>query len=246
MWNNLTIRRGVALVLLSALLLVAPAGAVESSSSNYRFDETSIGAGGLVESSSANFQGRSQAGDTGVGGSASSNFRAEAGSVTTNDPRLAVEILSTNADFGQFSAATAATAAISFSVLNYTAYGYVVQIEGTTPTNGTYSLPGLTSNSVSQAGIEQFGVNLVANTSPASVGANPDNGTTPNNFGLGQASPNYAISNQYRYVSGETIALAPKSSGLTTYTMSYLVNVAPLTPGGQYASNQTIIVTGTY
>ena len=94
----------------------------------------------------------------------------------------------------------------------------------------------------SQIGIEQFGINLVANTAPASVGANPVFGL----FASGAASPNYGSSNTYRYVSGETIALAEKSSGVTTYTISYIANVGNLTPGGQYKSNQIIICTGTY
>jgi hypothetical protein len=100
----------------------------------------------------------------------------------------------------------------------------------------------LTTASTSQTGVEQFGVNLVANTLPVSVGANPNNGQ----FGFGEAATNYNTSNSYRYVSGEAIAKAPKSSGLTTYTLSYLVNVDSLTPGGQYTSNQTLVVTGTY
>ena len=94
----------------------------------------------------------------------------------------------------------------------------------------------------SQVGIEQFGINLVANTSPVSFGSNPDNGQ----FGFGQANNSYDDANNYRYVSGETIAEAPKTSGKTIYTISYLVNVGALTPGGQYTANQTLIVIGTY
>jgi hypothetical protein len=94
----------------------------------------------------------------------------------------------------------------------------------------------------SQAGVEQFGLNLVANTSPVSLGANPNHGQ----FGVGSAATNYATTNNYRFVSGETIASAPKSSGMTIYTISYIVNVSSLTPGGQYSSNQTVICTGTY
>lgn len=242
--NNNMFRRitGLLAVCLVFSCLAPVTHAETLQSPNYRFDESSIGAGGLVQSSSANYQSNSAIGDLGVGNAASANYQIQAGSKTTDDPRLAVELISTNANFGNFSAAVAATATASFSVLNYTAYGYVVQLEGAPPTNGTHTIPGLSANTASAAGIEQFGVNLVANTSPASIGANPNNGQ----FGFGQVNANYATSNQYRYVSGETIASAPKSSGVTTYTLSYLVNVNTLTPGGQYASNQRIIVTGTY
>ena len=89
---------------------------------------------------------------------------------------------------------------------------------------------------------ESFGINLVANTSPMSIGANPDQGQ----FGQGVAHPDYATPNKYHYNSGDIIASAPKSSGLTKFTVSYRVNVAPLTKGGAYQTHQTIIVIGTY
>lgn len=211
-------------------------------SNNYRFDESTVGSGGLIQSNSANFQASNASGDLAVGNSASSNFQVESGSKTTNDPTLAFAINTADANFGSFSASAPTTATATFSVANYTSFGYVVQIVGTPPTNGTHVIDPMTSTTTSQTGIEQFGVNVVANTLPVSVGANPNNGQ----FGFGEAAPNYNTSNSYRYVSGDTIAKAPKSSGLTTYTLSYLINVDSLTPGGQYKSDQTLIVTGTY
>jgi hypothetical protein len=211
-------------------------------SSNYKFDESSIGSGGLVQSSSASYKGDDSLSDLAVGTAASTNYQIQSGSVTTSDPALSFAITSGAINFGDFSATVAATTTATFSVLNYTSYGYVVQIAGSAPTNGSYTIPALATTSASTTGVEQFGINLVANTSPASVGANPNNGS----FGFGVASGNYGTANQFRYVSGETIATAPKSSGITTYTISFLVNVKPLTPGGQYTSNQTLIVTGTY
>lgn len=216
--------------------------AVVPQSNNYRFDESTIGSGGLIQSSSENFQGSNASGDLTVGNSASENFQVESGSQTTNDPTLAFAINTADANFGSFSASSPTVATATFSVANYTAFGYVVQIVGSPPTNGTHVIDPLPIEATSQVGIEQFGVNLVANTLPVSVGANPNNGQ----FGFGEAAPNYNTSNSYRYVSGETIAKAPKSSGLTTYTLSYLVNVDSLTPGGKYTSDQTLIVTGTY
>lgn len=211
-------------------------------STNYRFDETSITGGGLIQSNSANFQSSSSLGDLGVGNTASGNYQIEAGSQTTDDPALSFIINSVNANFGDFSATTAATATASFSIINYTAYGYVVHITGSSPSNGAHTIPAMATTDSSLPGTEQFGINLVANTSPISFGANPDHGQ----FGFGSATANYGTPNVYRFVSGESIASAPKSSGQTTYTISYIVNVGSLTPGGQYAGDQTIIVTGTY
>ncbi len=214
----------------------------ELESPNYKFEESTIGSGSMVQSSSANYQSTHALGDVAVGEAASANYQIQAGSKTTPDPALSVQINTTNASLGAFSPTAPSMATATFSVLNYTSFGYVVQIEGKPPTKGTRSIPALSTATSSQTGTEQFGMNLVANTSPTSIGANPDQGQ----FGYGVAHPDYATPNKYRYVNGDVIASAPKSSGVTTFTISYLVNVAPLTEGGVYKTNQTIIVTGTY
>jgi hypothetical protein len=211
-------------------------------SASYHFDETSVGSGGLIQSSSTNFGGSNSIGDLSVGNTSSANYQVNTGSQTTNDPALSFSITSGAISFPSFSSTAATVTTATFSVSNYTSYGYVVQVVGNAPSYGSHVIPAMAATGPSQVGIEQFGINLVANTLPSSVGANPDNGQ----FGFGTAATNYNTSNQYRYVSGETIASAPKSSGLTNYTISYLVNVGALTPGGQYTANQTIIVTGTY
>lgn len=216
--------------------------AVPPQSTNYKFNESSIGAGGLIQSSSTNYQGRDTIGDLNVGNASSSNFQVNSGNTTTNDPALSVSIDGGTVNFGAFTASSATTTTATFTVLNYTTYGYVVQILGTPPKNGATTISPMTTTGPSIAGTSQFGINLVANTSPVSVGANPNNGQ----FGFGAAASNYATPNQYRYVSGETIAQATKNSGLTTYTITYLINVPALIQGGQYTSDQTIIVTGTY
>jgi hypothetical protein len=214
-------------------------------SSHYTFTESTLGTGGLFNSSSTNYKADSSTGDVGVGNSSSVNYNFSGGSRTTDDPALAVTVNGT-ANFGDFSAASAATASSTFTVSNYTSYGYVVNIAGTAPSSNGHTIAAMTaanssSSALSTPGFEQFGINLVANTSP-NVGANPSYGY----FAFGNAGSNYNNPNHFRYVSGETIASAPKSSGVTTYTISYLANVGALTPGGQYTANQTLIVTGTY
>lgn len=239
--------RGIVVALLMSMSLFQAAAAETLQSTNYKFDEATVGAGNMNQASSTNFQASSSFGDLGVGNSASGNFQIEAGSQTTPDPTLSLAILTTNANFGLFSASTPTIATSSFAVLNYTSYGYAVQLTGTPPSNGAHTITGMGTTATSQPGIEQFGINLVANSQPSSFGANPDNGQ----FGFGQVGTgsgdtSYSTPNEFRYVSGETIASAPKSSGKTIYTISYLVNAAGITPGGQYISNQTLIVTGTY
>jgi hypothetical protein len=223
--------------------IVSPVFADPLRSSNFQFQETSLGGTGLYSSQSANYQTAGTAGGIlGVGNSASSGFSINAGNVTTNDPALSFAIIDSNINFGTFSAGTTATATSTFSVIDYTSYGYVVQILGSPPSNGTHTISAMASTTTSQVGTEQFGINVVANTSPTSFGANPDHGQ----FGFGSAATNYGTPNNFRYVSGETIATAPKSSGQTIYTISYIVNVNTLSVGGEYSSGQTLICSGTF
>lgn len=211
-------------------------------STHYQFQETSLGGVGLTNTQSSSYQAATSGGILGFGNSAATGFQVNAGNTTTSDPALAFGIVSPNVNFGDFSPGAAAVATSSFQVGDYTSYGYVVQVLGNPPGNGTHTLAGMPATVPSQTGIEQYGINLVANTSPVSLGANPDHGQ----FGVGDPPTNYATSNNYRYISGETIAIGPKSSGVTLYTISYIINVSSLTPGGQYAGAQTIVCTGTY
>lgn len=239
------LKRGIyVLFALSFSLLDSPLYAVPQASTNYKFNESSIGSGGLNNSASASYTGFDAIGNIGIGTSASTNFQVASGSITPFDPALSVSMNGTVNFATAFSAAAASTATTTFTVSNYTTYGYVAQIYGNTPSNGTTSLVamGTTTPAASAIGTSQFGINLAANTAPVSVGANLNNGQ----FGFGTVTSNYSTSNVYRYVSGETIAQATKNSGVTTYTITYVVNVPALTPGGIYTSNQTLIVTGTY
>jgi hypothetical protein len=231
-----------AFICLLCVLLARPVFAETLSSGSYKFDESTLGQGGLPNSASASYQGSSSTGDLGVGNSSSTSFNFQGGSQTNGEPNLSFSVNSSGVSFSPFSASTPVMATVTFSVLNYTSYGYVVLISGSPPTYGAHTIAAMASTNTSSPGFEQFGVNLVANTAPQSIGANPNQGQ----FGFGVAAANYNTANNYRYVDGETIASAPKSSGQTDFTISYLVNVGALTPGGIYSTNQTLIVVGTY
>jgi hypothetical protein len=238
-WVGLYILFGCALL----CYIASPVLADPLRSNNYQFQETSLGGTGLYNSQSANYQTAGTAGGIlGVGNSASSGFQVNAGNITTNDPSLAFGITNATASFTNFSPAIASTATATFEVIDYTSYGYIVQVVGDPPTKGGHPIDAMTTTDTSQVGREQFGINLVANTSPISFGANPNHGQ----FGFGSATANYGTPNNFRFVSGETIASAPKSSGQTAYTISYLVNVSSLTSGGDYIGSQILICTGTY
>lgn len=236
---------GVSLALGIGTLFVTPFVRAQSEvplqSNNYTFQEGSIDAGGMLQSSSANYKVDSSTGSLGVGDAATTNFQVKSGAPTTPDPSLSVSVNTGNPNFGSFSAGGTTTTTANFTVSNYTTHGYAVYVTGDDLTNGTETIPSLSSTGPAQVGTEQWGINLVANTSPL-VGSNPDNGQ----FGFGSVSANYNTANQFRFVSGEQVAQSTRNTGTTNYTISYIVDVAPLTPGGQYTASQAIVVTGTY
>lgn len=103
----------------------------------------------------------------------------------------------------------------------------------------------LATQTASSAGTEQFGINLTANTSPATVGATPvqvPDGT----FSFGFANTNYDDPNLYRYNNGDTIAQSNSSSGTTNYTISYLVNISTITRAGTYNFTHSVNVVSTF
>jgi hypothetical protein len=109
----------------------------------------------------------------------------------------------------------------------------------------------LTSPTVSSAGSEQFGMNLVANNScpqsgmPGSLGSDPVQ-VPSSSFSFGAAAANYNTACNFTYNNGDTVAQSTQSSGETDFTISYLFNISSITPGGTYTMNQSLVATSTF
>lgn len=258
-WNDPRIVIAVAL----AVGLGGVARAEYQASSNYSMNESELGAGGDFSGFSSNYSfipsiddGGSTLGETGVGNSSSTNYQTNGGLNPTAQPSLSLTVDVTPASLGLLSTSSANTATASFSVSNYTSYGYVVQVVGTPPSYGGHQLAAMTGNAglggdASQNGVEQFGMNLVLNHSPANpVVGSADPACQVAGFCFGVAgdgtTAKYATDGRYRYVSGETIASGPKSSGVTNYVITFLANQSTTTPSGAYSGNLAIVATGTY
>ena len=235
--------------LVAAVLLFVPSGiatAQQSSSANYQIDEVFVGAGGGNDASSASYQARASIGDLGVGNSASTNYQAYGGFTTTGAPYLEVNITSSSVDLGTLSDAATSTGTTQFNVRAYLTSGYTVAIRGNPPTSeGNATITALATPTASSTGTEQFGLNLVANTSPTTFGANQVQ-VPSTDFSFGEAGADYDTANLYKYVSGDTIAFSPESSGQTNYTISYIMNISPITEAGLCTFRQNLIVVATY
>lgn len=221
----------------SLLMLVGVAGA-QYTSPNYRVDETFFGAGGNLDNQSANYKAKTAAGELGVGNISSPNFQAQAGFNTTDTILLEVTVNGGVFDLGVLDDGQVKAQSTTFTVRNYLSNGYTVQVLGRPPTNTNHELTAMASAAASSPGTEQFGINLAANNlpGPGPFGAVPAQ-LPDSTFGFGYAVSPYGTSNLFKYIEGDTVARSDKSTGVTSYTLSFIANVNKVTPGGVYGTS---------
>ncbi|HXY18349.1 MAG TPA: hypothetical protein VEH48_02955, partial [Candidatus Nitrosopolaris sp.] len=171
------------------------------------------------------------------------------------EPFLSMTVNTSSVNLGNLSTSTTATGIATFDVTAYVDSGYTVQTVSQPPsyTSGSSSHT-LTAMSLggSVVGTEQYGINLVVNTSPASFGSNPV--PEPSSaFANGAAATGYNTPNEYAYNAGDVIACAGTSGsctgsgwGDTTFTISYIANISLVTPAGNYSAIQDLVVVATY
>lgn len=238
-----------AIVGLLAGLVGAPMSlASQSNSTHYSVDEVFFGNGGQLNACSTNYCSKQAAGEMTVGPSSSTNYKIQAGFNTDRAPSLSLIIPTQSIDLGVLSVSSPTTTTASFSVKSYLSSGYIVQTASDPPTglSGTHPLlHNLTSPTASSPGTEQFGINLVANTSPVSFGATPQQ-APDSSFGFGTAASGYNTANLFKYVKGDTIAQSLKSSGETDYTISYLFNISNTTIANKYQFQHVLVATATF
>jgi len=239
-----TVRWGI-ISLLTLLVLPTAAWAAQSSSANYQVNEVFFGAGGALNDCSANYCAKESVGETAVGSTSSANYEAQAGFNTNRTPYLQFIVNGTTTDVGVLSTGSTTTTTSTFSVKNYLSSGYSVVTVSNPPANNAYTLHNLTSPTAASAGTEQFGINLRANSSPTSFGADPAQ-IPSSSFSFGAAATGYNTPNLYKYVPGDTIASSTKSSGETDFTISYIYDISNLTAGGYYSFNDVLVATATF
>lgn len=222
------------------------AGTQQSSSTNYGVSEVNFGSGGDLHDCSTNYCAKTSVGELTQGNTASTNYQAQAGFNTDRNELLEVSVSSSIINLGTLSASSTKTGTGTFSVRTYLSSGYIVTIKGNAPTNssGGHQLTPMSTADISRTGVEQFGLNLMANTTPA-VGANPVE-VPDSTFSFGAAATGYNTANTFKFTSGDTIASSSKSSGTTNYTMSVIENSATSTPAGVYKTNLVIGVVPTF
>ena len=64
--------------------------------------------------------------------------------------------------------------------------------------------------------------------------------------GTGIYTANYGTADQFRFVTGDSVASAAASTNANTYTVSYMANVPGNQPAGTYTATMTYIATATF
>ena len=118
--------------------------------------------------------------------------------------------------------------------------GFAITANGTPMSAATNVIDSPSIPTKSTPGKNQFGINLVENTSPA-VGKNPE-GEWANAI----ASPNYSVPDMYMYVPGDVVAYSPNVSLMKKFTVSYILNASPSLRAGVYTTTMTFIASGRF
>lgn len=250
----------VVFALILPMMLTSPQHVMaQLTSPNYRAEETFFGTGGELDASSTNYRSRQSAGSLGVGDANSPSYRINAGATTQADPYLEVGVSNATVNFGNLSdsstssgAAQADACNCSFYVKSYLSSGYVVVTVSQPPTNESGdSLDAKTTLGVpsTDPGVEEFGINLVDNTSP-DIGANLSN-DPDGTFADGKVSTGYSTPDQFKYNVGDIIAESPGTAGnqgigKTNYTISYIAKIKTITPAGFYSMSHDFVVVPTF
>lgn len=142
-------------------------------------------------------------------------------------------------NLGSLTPSTTGSGTSQIGIATNAGSGYAVTVAGTTLTSGANTVNAMAAATTSSQGTEQFGLNLVANTTPT-VGQAPDGS------GTGAPATGYGTANNFKFVTGETIASKASADDFRRYTVSYMANVANTTEPGTYATTLTYVGTATF
>ncbi|HEU5004470.1 MAG TPA: hypothetical protein VFT49_00055 [Candidatus Saccharimonadales bacterium] len=137
-------------------------------------------------------------------------------------------------NFGDFSTQGPSSATSQFMAATNANSGYNIYVNGNSLTSGNNVIDAITTPSASKSGTNQFGLNLRANSDPGV-------GTDPQGPGLTAASPSYNQPNLFDFKNGDILASVDTSDSYRKFTVSYLVNISPSQPAGDYVSTMYFI-----
>jgi hypothetical protein len=150
-------------------------------------------------------------------------------------------VTGTNVDLGKLSSTSTSTGTSLIGINTNANGGYVITYAGNTLTDSSSSntITNMSTAASSTFGTEQFGMNLVSNTTP-NVGYMPD--------GAGLANPftGYSTTNVFKFLSGDVIVSRSSSDDFRRFTVSYIANISGVTEAGTYMTSLDYVGTCTF
>lgn len=147
-------------------------------------------------------------------------------------------------NLGTLNTSNTGTAANTIAIATNATNGFTITATGNTATLTSADGDTITAmGAIAVASVqdtEQFGINLVDNATP-NVGSDPA-GTAP----LGSVANQYNTADLFAWASGATIATSTSAIGSTTFTVSYIGNVANDTEDGTYVMTITYAATANF
>lgn len=160
--------------------------------------------------------------------------------VASVDETLNFIIASDTVDLGTLTKNATGIGTSSFTAGTNASNGYTISYSGATLTSGSNTITAMSAAGASTTNSKQFGINLMANTTP-SVGSNVSGG------GSGAPSTGYGTQNQFKFnVAGEQIASASAATNDNTFTTSYIANIDSSTTAGIYSTIITFVMTANF
>lgn len=211
--------------------------AITSSSPNYQVTETQFGT--TQKSCSGQYCSQASIGEA-TNGKAMATSTANFEDITNNEPFLDMIIDPGISNLGTLSTESTATKTTSVKIRSYLSGGYTLQITGEPPKFDGHILYTSTTPVQSNLGTEQFGINVVKNTTP-NVGENPLQ-VPAGQQAFGVVENNYNTVNMFMYQSEAVVARGITDTGRTDYTISMIVNISSSTPAGKYTGDFAAVV----
>lgn len=165
-----------------------------------------------------------------------------AGQITVTasvEETLSFTLTAATVALGTLTSGTTGSGTSTMSASTNATGGYAITVNGTTLTSGANTITALSSPTTSATNSSQFGINLVSNSSPSV-------GSAVSGSGSGAAATGYDTTNNFKFVSGDTVASASAATNSNTYTVSYIANIPGNQPAGSYSTALTYIATATF
>jgi hypothetical protein len=160
--------------------------------------------------------------------------------VANVDETLTFTLASDTVDLGTLTTSSTGADTSIMTVATNAKDGYTVSYIGDTLHSGANEITAMSSPGASTINTKQFGINLMANTTP-SIGSNVSG------LGSGVPASGYNTQDQFKFnTSGDVIAVASTATNSNVFTTSYIANIDGVTKPGAYSTVITYNVTANF